>query len=520
MRLTLVLTAALILACGEVNDRQACRVSADCGPQQYCSQTADGSVCWPDEAPPEVKSVSVACGGAPCARDGVVTVRATVTDDHGLGPVVATLDLDGHAHAVAMTKGQGDTYEAQLPLVEWAFPHAEKAVAARVTATDGAQNVASADGATSVNVTRLRWSKRLEATGAVVPTAPAVKPDGTVVVGATTGSLYFVNHAGSVTRSAVTLSDVITQPPTIGASAIWVAANTRVYAVALDGSQFLNGSGCDTGGSVVGPPAIGQNLTPETAFAASAGTKLWTARASATTPCGPSSVPRAQFVVGPVLVGEHVFAVSGVTPSTSTMHIFWFSEGYDEINALVLGQVIDVSPSIDADGRVWTGATGLIAVDIGGGASDPLNLDSAVRGSTAIFPDGDLAVAVGTSLQRFSSTGTRRWSNPVDLGASGRTPIVLAEGRGVRIVIPSTAGSVVAISENGEVVWRATLAPGQELREGNIHSPSNSTVSTAYFTSSDGYLHALIVDGHLDTDAPWPKAWHDPRNTSNADAPF
>ena len=33
---------------------------------------------------------------------------------------------------------------------------------------------------------------------------------------------------------------------------------------------------------------------------------------------------------------------------------------------------------------------------------------------------------------------------------------------------------------------------------------------------ADGKLYAVVVDGQLDVTAPWPKAFHDPRNTSNA----
>jgi hypothetical protein len=45
-------------------------------------------------------------------------------------------------------------------------------------------------------------------------------------------------------------------------------------------------------------------------------------------------------------------------------------------------------------------------------------------------------------------------------------------------------------------------------------------VSTAYFGCADGNLYAVIVDGRLDTTAPWPKSHHDTRNTGNAAAPL
>jgi hypothetical protein len=41
-------------------------------------------------------------------------------------------------------------------------------------------------------------------------------------------------------------------------------------------------------------------------------------------------------------------------------------------------------------------------------------------------------------------------------------------------------------------------------------------MSTAYVASSSGKLFAVIVDGELDGSSPWPKAFHDPRNTNRA----
>jgi len=67
------------------------------------------------------------------------------------------------------------------------------------------------------------------------------------------------------------------------------------------------------------------------------------------------------------------------------------------------------------------------------------------------------------------------------------------------------------------VCWSAELAP-TVLRAGNIHPSSllGPVLSTAYFSGTNGKLYAVIVDGALDGAAPWPKAFHDPRNTNRA----
>ena len=41
-------------------------------------------------------------------------------------------------------------------------------------------------------------------------------------------------------------------------------------------------------------------------------------------------------------------------------------------------------------------------------------------------------------------------------------------------------------------------------------------MSTAYVASASGKLFAVVVDGQLDASAPWPKAFHDPKNTNRA----
>ncbi len=121
-------------------------------------------------------------------------------------------------------------------------------------------------------------------------------------------------------------------------------------------------------------------------------------------------------------------------------------------------------------------------------------------------------------LGRYTSAGAVVWVGPPTLLGIGLTPLVLAGGDAT-FLVPTKSGTIHAISNAGEVLWTGSLA-NVELREGNVFGPPGAAVSTAYFTSADGRLHAVAVDGHLDAAAPWPKAWHDPRNTSNAATPL
>jgi hypothetical protein len=88
-------------------------------------------------------------------------------------------------------------------------------------------------------------------------------------------------------------------------------------------------------------------------------------------------------------------------------------------------------------------------------------------------------------------------------------------------LVSTSKGLVAALGPDGSITWSAqAAATNVALQPGNIYTPpgqpAGETLSTAYFAGSDGVLHAVIVDGALDASAPWPKAFHDPRNTNRA----
>lgn len=145
----------------------------------------------------------------------------------------------------------------------------------------------------------------------------------------------------------------------------------------------------------------------------------------------------------------------------------------------------------------------------------------AACGSVVILSNGDvLAGDQGGALHRLTSGGSPVWASPSDLGAASEilSPIVFT---GSTFLVPTTAGTIHALRDDGTTAWSRTLAPGAALREGNLHTPPGQTAhvtSTAYFGASNGRLFAVAVDGGLDGTAPWPKAFHDPRNTNRAGA--
>jgi hypothetical protein len=146
-------------------------------------------------------------------------------------------------------------------------------------------------------------------------------------------------------------------------------------------------------------------------------------------------------------------------------------------------------------------------------------LAARISDSPVILANGDVVVGdQGGVLHRYTSTGTPVWTTEPNLGAAVHAPMVLAGGRG-ELLVPTAGGRLFALDGDGSEVWSATLDGGKALRAANLHTPPGQTASvtsTAYLASSSGKLFAVVVDGALDASAPWPKAFHDRRNTSRA----
>jgi hypothetical protein len=98
-------------------------------------------------------------------------------------------------------------------------------------------------------------------------------------------------------------------------------------------------------------------------------------------------------------------------------------------------------------------------------------------------------------------------------------PLVLANGAVRQLLVPTSAGTLHLVAEDGTVLWSTALTSGQALRAGNV-SAGAGPFNTAYLGSADGKVYAVVVEGALDAAAPWPRAHHDVRNTGNAAGPL
>lgn len=516
MNRILALAAVLAAGCSGVkDDRPGCARSADCPAGEYCASTPDGAVCWPDAQPPAVSGVAVTCG-PPCLRDGTLRVEATVADDREVGDVAVALDLDP-SRAVPMAR-VGARWVAQVPLEGFPFPAFERAVVATVTARDGARNTASAsaDAGQQPMVTRLRWTY-----DAGVPmTSPAVLDDGTAVVGlsANATQVRAIGATGTQAWAGSTGSDIPSSAPVVASDAIWIGTATGTL-FALSSAGEVAASNCSTGEPITG----GSVLLPKRVVAASQAGILAVAEVSGM--CAQSTAPAAVGAAPVISQDGHVFAVAAsvlqkhTVTATGLLRAEWTGIASAPVPPVV-GDVLAANTALAGD-AVWTlaqdGKLNRTAPD-----ATTTTISTVPVGSSGPIALADGSVVVGSGagmLQRFSTSGAPPWSESEPLNGVPAIPLALA-GERPALLVPTSTGRLYAVNAaDGKVAWSVKLsATGQALQPANVHGAPGAATSTAYVAGADGKLYAVIVDGQLDRAAPWPKAFHDPRNTGNAGA--
>jgi outer membrane protein assembly factor BamB len=466
-----------------------------------------------DLVAPAITAASAGCGASACLRDGVLPIRATIDEARpDLLGVRARLDLDPARTVVLSSVGPG-VLGADVDLQAWPFPALARDVQVTITATDQAGN--QTQQTLAAPVTRVRWSYDA---GAPV-TSPAVLPDGRLVVGvsATTNQVRAVNADGTASWAATVGAGFVVAAPSVGASAIWIASQDgRLYAVNPATGAVLNPPGCNAGGALQGTPAIGG--ASETAFLGSGIGRLFAADAAGG--CV-QSLPTDAFSASPGIARTGlVLAATATATATATLRQYRYEGAFGENWAVQVGVNVQAPIAIDAADGVWTGSQDakLNLTTPAGATSTVKTFGGSVQDSPVILAGGDVVVGdQARVLHRVRPDGTLAWSPEPVLDGAVLAPLVLAGGDAA-LLVPTAAGTLHAVTASGTVAWSGVLS-AQPLRAGNIWGPPGQAFPTAYFGSADGKLYAVVSDGHLDTAAPWPKAHHDVRNTSNAAFP-
>jgi outer membrane protein assembly factor BamB len=221
-----------------------------------------------------------------------------------------------------------------------------------------------------------------------------------------------------------------------------------------------------------------------------------------------------------------IYAASRGTLRSLTLQATLFRENWSGMPpAPTIGLDLDLPPAIDALGRVWTFSTdGRLNVTTAAGATSTVRTLGLGIGGPIILSDGSLVLGDSSNVLRRIAPGpggADRWAHPPNLGAAPNTALAMAGGD-AELLVPTFGGKLHALrAADGSEVWSAQLTGGPaDLRAGNVYTPPGSTLSLGYFPSANGKLYAVVLDGRLDTAAPWPKAFHDTRNTGNAASPL
>jgi hypothetical protein len=165
-----------------------------------------------------------------------------------------------------------------------------------------------------------------------------------------------------------------------------------------------------------------------------------------------------------------------------------------------------------------TGGGSLLSISPSG-TPTPLAVTDVPADGPVVLASGDIVVPEkGKTLSAWSATGAFRWRSAA-LPGLPLTPLVLAGGADA-LLVADARGNLTALDAAGQLRWTTQLAPAAiPLRPPNLYAPPGQDRSLGYFPAANGKLYAVILDGRLDAAAPWPKAFHDPRNTGNAATP-
>ena len=116
--------------------------------------------------------------------------------------------------------------------------------------------------------------------------------------------------------------------------------------------------------------------------------------------------------------------------------------------------------------------------------------------------------------------GGTGWTSANLNGGTVLSLLALAGGDAAYLA-PTATGRLAALTNDGTLLWSGQVAgAGASLHDPNITLLPGDTFWTAVFGAADGTLYGVLVDGQLDTAAPWPKAHHDARNTGNVVTPL
>jgi hypothetical protein len=280
---------------------------------------------------------------------------------------------------------------------------------------------------------------------------------------------------------------------------------------------------------VVATPAI-DTASPETAYAgaviASSNGRLFAVRSSTGCVASTNIYTSQKVAASPAIDAQRrVYAVTGSNLRSLALVESPPPPAFSENWSAPVGPVeapVGLDPG-RAPGYVWTAATdGSIAST--SFANSPLLgspfTTAAGPGAPVIDAAGNVVVGDAAGFVRKVVPGGTGWITSSSLGGAAGSPLVLAGGDAAYLV-PTSNGRLAALLDDGTILWWGQVAPaGTSLHDPNVVQLPGDAFWTAVFGAQDGTVYGVLVDGRLDTAAPWPKARHDSRNTGNVVTPL
>jgi hypothetical protein len=324
----------------------------------------------------------------------------------------------------------------------------------------------------------------------------------------------------------------VTAAPAIGGHAIWVGSESGLlYAVELDGSAVMVNVGVDVGGPIKGSVAVKAAAAKDTAFAACKKSDNTGWIGAASTVANQFNIASAAdgFIAGPVIgTDERIHSPTATGTNDATLRTFTLSDtpfGLTSSWTAAIGKGSQAPTALDLSGAIVgpsDESTPALKRTVPGATptTDTLGTLTAFAGDGAIvLANGDVVIGDENGrFHRFASTGAA-WSPAPNLASAVRGALALS-GTASPLIVGTNAGQLFALRDDGTTAWEGTLPSATQIRAPNIHTPpgqpAGPVLSTAYLSTGNGRLYAVIVDGQLDASAPWPKAFHDPRNTNHA----
>jgi hypothetical protein len=510
-------------------------------------------------------------------RTDTIQYTVAVTDAHPASSdpgVQVALFLSGTSTPLQMSSPGNPTtqsgrriYTGAIDLSQYRFDFFDQNFSLSASTVDAYGH--SGSSSQTLDITRLRWLPSALIGSNYDTTSPAIVPNGgPLIVGLKTTStqdpkvLALDRATGTPLWANVALPSAVTAPPVVGAAGVWVLSGNELCLLnSSDGSiktgtRGGGGGGYSYGGTALFCCAVGGittgtniNISPalalvggaETAIVGGSDGKLYQFSSGGTVPADGNCPSRYYPGAGYPIAVSPVVDNRGVVYWADQQYVYasggggggGWPAGWPVNLGVGGGGGGSVAGALALDsGAVWadfissySSQSGLARVQLSNGAES--NVSGYAAGPWPVLAGvNDVLTSQmrnsgssNLSLARAGGGYYGSWGNP-SLDGTAVGSLVLRDNNGNQtFVVPTDRGSIYQLDQNGMPLWIAQQIAGASLHEANIVTDVNDSsrrFSTAYFGSTDGHVYAVIVDGVLDTSAPWPKVRHDPQNTGNA----